>query len=320
VLAAQLVTDASAPALPIAAAQDSMPSVAAAAGPTAPPADPEGNSEDPQPAPDPFATALLGMALPTPAVMVPASPASPGAAPAVPQVSAREAVAVRSPLPAPRHAVETALEPAEAASPPTAPPPVPAILAGARDQVVPPAPAGTDSIDRTADTQKPEDPARSHPLMHERSLTEARPSMERITLESPVRVGSRAFADDLGQRVMWMASNGQHAAELRVDPPQLGPVEVRLTVSGDQASLTLLSPHASVRDALQSSLPRLHEMLVTAGIDLGSVHVGSHAPGQDGTHDPQTPRDVPLAWAGQPPSAAGEVLLVPRRGLVDIYA
>jgi flagellar hook-length control protein FliK len=94
------------------------------------------------------------------------------------------------------------------------------------------------------------------------------------------RLGSPAFADDFSNRIVWMAGNGQQAAEFRIDPPHLGPVEVRLALSNDQANLVLLSPHASVREALQSTLPRLQELLGAAGINLGSVHVGTQGSGQ----------------------------------------
>jgi flagellar hook-length control protein FliK len=145
---------------------------------------------------------------------------------------------------------------------------------------------------------------------------------ERSVMETPVRAGARSFPDEVGQRVVWMAANGQHAAELRVDPPQLGPVEVRLTLNGDQASLTLLSPHQSVRDALQSSLPRLQEMLVGAGVDLGSVNVGSHAPGQDRGGESRGNGNAPPAWMNAPAGAVSGVAVVraSSRGLVDTYA
>jgi flagellar hook-length control protein FliK len=132
----------------------------------------------------------------------------------------------------------------------------------------------------------------------------------------PVRMGARSFAEDVGSRVAWMISNRQQIAELRVDPPQLGPVEVRLSIAGDQASLTLLSPHAAVRDALQANLPRLQEMLTGAGVDLGSVHVGTHDRSRD-SHRQQQAHDQVPAWANLP---VREAVLLAGRGLVDTYA
>jgi flagellar hook-length control protein FliK len=150
---------------------------------------------------------------------------------------------------------------------------------------------------------------------------EAPRRIERGPGEVGVRMHTPAFADDVGQRVLWMASNRMQSAELRVDPPQLGPVEVRLTLAGDQASLTLLSAHASVRDALQAGLPRLQEMLVGAGIDLGSVHVGSHAPGHEPGAQPHPRAEQQVPWmTASETASAGESQVALRRGLVDTYA
>jgi flagellar hook-length control protein FliK len=135
-----------------------------------------------------------------------------------------------------------------------------------------------------------------------------------------VRIDAPDFADEFGSRVVWMAGRNQQSAEFRIDPPQLGPVEVRLSLSNDQASLVLLSPHASVRDALQATLPRLHDLLAAAGINLGSVHVGAH--GQSGGH----PREQPAPGlhtspdAGLPATIQASSWVAHGRGMVDIYA
>jgi flagellar hook-length control protein FliK len=142
--------------------------------------------------------------------------------------------------------------------------------------------------------------------------------------EVAARLGTPGFADDFGNRVVWMAGQGQHAAEFRIDPPHLGPVEVRLALSNDQASLVLLSPHASVREALQSTLPRLQELLGAAGINLGSVHVGTQGSGQRGQNgDPALLRSERSNAAGIEPHHALSPATgwwVRATGVVDTYA
>ena len=122
-----------------------------------------------------------------------------------------------------------------------------------------------------------------------------------------------------------MASHDHQTAELRLNPPELGPVEMRLTLSSDQASLTILSPHAAVRDAMQSSLPRLQDMLQSVGVNLGSVFVGAHGSGQSpdgrppahpgGTVHTGLPR-APAALPGGATAGAVRVIV----GAVDTYA
>ena len=106
-----------------------------------------------------------------------------------------------------------------------------------------------------------------------------------LTLQPPV--GTPSWDGALGQKVTWMASNQMQIAELHLNPPNLGPLEVRLTVTNDQASAMFVSHHAGVRDAIESALPRLREMLAESGITLGNVSVGSQSFQQQHAFDQQ---------------------------------
>jgi flagellar hook-length control protein FliK len=79
---------------------------------------------------------------------------------------------------------------------------------------------------------------------------------------------------------MWMANQNHQVAELHLNPPNLGPLEVRLTINNDQASALFVSQHSAVRDAIESAMPRLREMLADNGITLGNASVGSESLGQ----------------------------------------
>lgn len=82
-----------------------------------------------------------------------------------------------------------------------------------------------------------------------------------------------AFAD----RVSWVANARQPSAEMQLNPPNLGPVEIRVSMNADQASLSFFSPHAAVRDAIQAALPRLTEAFAASGLTLGNVFVGAES-------------------------------------------
>ncbi len=145
-------------------------------------------------------------------------------------------------------------------------------------------------------------------------------------LDAPVPVASREFSQEVGNRLAWMANHRIQVAELKLDPPQLGPLEMRLSISNDQASLSLVSPHAAVRDALQASLPRLHDMLQGLGINLGSVSVGAQTSG--GNWAGGDYRGAPSELGGRAvldiaAAAPLDSLLIPTRtgiGVVDTYA
>jgi flagellar hook-length control protein FliK len=91
------------------------------------------------------------------------------------------------------------------------------------------------------------------------------------------RVGAPTWSEGLGQKVVWMVGQQRHSAEIQLNPPNLGPLEVKLTVSQDQVSASFVSHHADVRNAIEAALPRLREMLADSGITLGNVSVGAES-------------------------------------------
>ena len=100
----------------------------------------------------------------------------------------------------------------------------------------------------------------------------------------PVEVGKPGWSENVMQRVMWMSSQNVTKAEIALDPPELGPLQVRVSSQGDQTSVVFTSSHGAVRDALDQGLPRLREMLESQGIDLADVDVSDHQ-AQQQRHD-----------------------------------
>lgn len=144
-------------------------------------------------------------------------------------------------------------------------------------------------------------------------------------------VGTPAWSQEIGDRVVWMATQKESRADLVLNPPQLGRVEISLTVSGDQVTANFISGNSSVRDALENALPRLREILSDAGIQLGQAQVGadnaSRWAGQGETRhnagsSSQTGADSIIASAT--PANAGSITasgwLRQGNGLVDAFA
>ncbi|SFN71192.1 flagellar hook-length control protein FliK [Nitrosospira briensis] len=94
------------------------------------------------------------------------------------------------------------------------------------------------------------------------------------------RIGAPGWDNALGQKVLWMVSQQQQVAELSLNPPDLGPLQVVLSINGDQASAVFVSQQADVRQALEAALPRLKEMMADSGINLGNTTVSSDSPQQ----------------------------------------
>ena len=101
------------------------------------------------------------------------------------------------------------------------------------------------------------------------------------------RLGDAGWDNALGQKVLWMVSQQQQVAELTLNPPDLGPLQVVLSISNDEASATFVSQHADVRQALEAALPRLKEMMAESGITLNSATVSQEGARQQSGFDQQ---------------------------------
>ena len=93
----------------------------------------------------------------------------------------------------------------------------------------------------------------------------------------PRAIGTPDWNQGLGQRMLMMVDNGLNQAELRLDPPQLGSIHVRISMSDDQAQLFFQAAHPAARDALESAMPRLREMFAEQGLQLDNADVGGQS-------------------------------------------
>jgi flagellar hook-length control protein FliK len=137
------------------------------------------------------------------------------------------------------------------------------------------------------------------------------------------RVGERGWDHGLGDKLVWMASHKQQVAELHLNPPDLGPLKITLTLNQDQASAQFVSAHAAVREAIESAMPRLRDMLAENGITLGNANVSTDAFREQAQphQDERAYQAAPAAAAADPGTVTrGERLLVRARGLVDTFA
>jgi flagellar hook-length control protein FliK len=144
-----------------------------------------------------------------------------------------------------------------------------------------------------------------------------------VTINTPVTQDK--WADEFSQKITWLASsNKDQTAELHLNPPQLGPLDVVIKVSGDQATALFTSPHAAVRDAIEQAMPKLRDMLADNGIMLGNATVSDQAPRDQGQSNTQRLsalanndfRDIPAVSN----STARISPIARHNGIVDTFA
>ncbi|GFD96858.1 hypothetical protein KUL156_22970 [Alteromonas sp. KUL156] len=77
----------------------------------------------------------------------------------------------------------------------------------------------------------------------------------------------------LNEKIRWMVNARNTMAEIRLDPPELGSMQVRVNVAGDAASVSFVVQSQQAKDALADAMPKLRDMLSEQGIELGDAQV-----------------------------------------------
>lgn len=88
------------------------------------------------------------------------------------------------------------------------------------------------------------------------------------------RFGSEGWNMAVQQKVVWMVGQEQQSASLTLNPPDLGPLQIVINVSNDQANASFFSDNQDVRQALQDGMDNLRQSMKEAGIQLGQTNVG----------------------------------------------
>lgn len=138
-------------------------------------------------------------------------------------------------------------------------------------------------------------------------------------------VAQAGWDDALGERIQWLANQKVQGAQVKLNPANLGPMEVRIQMHNDQASIQFTAHHAVVREALEAALPRLRDMFESSGVQLVNVDVSS---GQSFTGQ-QTASDLPgKAWGNSFDTGEPEPVLIAQTplsaftasGRLDLFA
>ena len=139
-----------------------------------------------------------------------------------------------------------------------------------------------------------------------------------LPVHSPV--GASGWADEIGAHVVWMAHQGIGSASLRLEPEHLGPVEVKISVHDDSASVWFGASAPETRAALQQALPQLREMFSAQGMTLTDAGVSGQS-SRDAQYGQRSATAAGVDGAAPGAESATSVSVsAPRRGLVDAYA
>ncbi|AUO44669.1 flagellar hook-length control protein FliK [Pseudomonas ogarae] len=136
-------------------------------------------------------------------------------------------------------------------------------------------------------------------------------------------IGTADWQDGLGQQVIDMIKRGDQQVDLKLNPTELGPLSISLSLSDGNTQAQFQSAHASVRTAVEQALPQLREALASQGISLGQASVSDESSRQ--ASGDQARRDSPGGASMNRTDSALDVDEVPvqsmvvRRSGVDLY-
>jgi flagellar hook-length control protein FliK len=208
-------------------------------------------------------TALLAGA---PPASLPATPATVGQPLGPPRAAQGPAAAINvGGAPAGLQGLQSAASAAGVAAVTDAPPPLPSA------DVAGPAVAGAD--DGPVSAPRTDAPP---PLTTLQALT-ARPVDTAPVMSLQTPVASPGWSDALGDRVAWLVQHDVGQAHLKLNPPQLGPVEVRVHINGDQATVAFTAHNQQAREALEGATQRLRDLLGAQGFVNVQVDVGQQS-------------------------------------------
>lgn len=106
--------------------------------------------------------------------------------------------------------------------------------------------------------------------------------------------GHPDWPEEFGQKITWLTTQRIQAAELKLHPVHLGPIEISLQLSGDQQlTAQFVSHHAAVRETIEANLPRLREIMAANGITLADTSVSADTPQQQAENGQRNSSHVP---------------------------
>jgi flagellar hook-length control protein FliK len=133
-------------------------------------------------------------------------------------------------------------------------------------------------------------------------------------LATPVH--DNKWADALAHRLVMMARDGESTAQLKLVPVELGPLDIQITVKDSEATVHFGAAHQETRQALESSLPRLRELLSAQGLQLANASVSQQSGGKNQPERSSGPAAVGAVTEEADVASAKAV----STSLLDLYA
>lgn len=133
-----------------------------------------------------------------------------------------------------------------------------------------------------------------------------------VPVNQPIAMHQSGWTEEVVNRVMYLSSANLKAADIQLQPAELGRLDIRVNMVPDQQTqVTFMSAHPSVREALDGQMHRLREMFNQQGMGQVDVNVSDQSrswQGQQGHEQAQQGQSGRTSAAGGRLDSADEEL------------
>ncbi|KII77305.1 flagellar hook-length control protein FliK [Vibrio renipiscarius] len=103
---------------------------------------------------------------------------------------------------------------------------------------------------------------------------------EQIAQQPALPLNREMASEQVAERVQMMLSKNLKNIDIRLDPPELGRMQIRMNMNGDNTSVHFTVANSQAREIVEQAMPRLREMLAQQGVQLADTSVQQQASGQ----------------------------------------
>lgn len=159
------------------------------------------------------------------------------------------------------------------------------------------------------------------PLATQAPATASTPFAELTATPGPsesLNMTAARWGDALANRLGWMIDSDLGEARIRLNPPELGALDVKISMVEEKAFVQLFASEPAAKDLLESALPKLRELLGAGGIELADASVNDRKHGSPATSDKDSrAQNNPDAESQDP---LDDRVKRPPSGLIDLFA
>ncbi|MCJ8203043.1 flagellar hook-length control protein FliK [Pseudomonas sp. RGM2987] len=125
-----------------------------------------------------------------------------------------------------------------------------------------------------------------------------------VPVNQPIAMNQNGWTEEVVNRVMYLSSANLKAADIQLQPAELGRLDIRVNMVPDQQTqVTFMSAHPGVREALEGQLHRLRDSFAQQGMGQVDVNVSDQSRGSQ----EQGQQAQQQAQAGRTRSSGGPV-------------